>query len=1409
MGAFSAFLTEKSSSSYGMKYEEWLQEILGNLHFTTLLSKRAVGADTAPSLTSRSFVTSIFNNCYEQYEHWFGGLPLAMNYSHHACEGRLLAVGSGDGRVQVIQTCDEYPLLEETRRIVAESQSHVSSITDLAFSPPSAAGRTDGDHSLFSASCDSYVVKFDLLADSIAWKLKAHMEWVKRIVFRPGDQIFFAFVFAFLLSNIVSIGDWLLQNEFWTCGSDGIIKRWDERIMDAAVQSLDVTDDSANFSPILRYDVDVQPTWEWQKQHVRFHERFKRKVLIGSKATSVAGLAFVRLDPPVLASCGASDGTVKLWDLRKTTPKRPTPLVKFFATLRTADMMKRSSTYSLSPLSLATSTQNRRGGRGRGILWMQSDQSAEHLALRTMEGVVLVYPCNRLLNKSVSDSRLSDGDRYQPIALLNTVDVEKRRVDYICTYLDVVCMNKLKYVEEKMQLYTELDRPALSGDGRFIALQGERGRQLYVFDLWNSQPEIPRFQMEWPNESAEHLEAISLAWGKACNTKQWAIGTKGGVIKIFHCGLPEEDYGCGVLEQQATLCKKDTSLHRLSETPLVEKSTFSQQYQCALDETGKPLGSLLGQMELLRFFDGDTTFWKPKSTVLDLTDEAFLQWQTRQTALKKAAIVRTLRGEEGDEAALVKRWQAPVETDAICHPPATPWKSWFPFLRCPPLDPYPEESQTMGKDIQAKQILGKAPHPGERGDPLTFSIASSSLAAHQDDVCPSLPCKEGQPCKFPFSNRSTHPLLRGLNGSNEARSATCDSNPLDEAMPFAMTLPDPPPVKETSCTHVDASPLAKQATERETTQIFRSRLSIVPRQSGDSTSSEDDLAAEDAVSWLFNEPPAFSMASQLPHERFTPTQGHAPKEHVVTPSRSADLADAPRCTPIFGAHAPFHGSAMGPIEATGQDVTSPHLSAVGTALEAYDMPSISQQLTQGRASVQTPIFDGFSPRLQIRRGQRTPLREDGRPMFSVYPYSQKSSSSSLASFVAPRPTGMRRFQPEERTRLPPLLETEASLEGTEMPPLCPSHSNPGHVDEAIHKPVAHSFPLSSAAMRVGVNPQKQVIPSLLLPQEPSTEPVETAFLSPMDEALLLPGWSTLCLGSAKALSCLPGAAISGNGDGNCLPGDKEHETASAYLFQGPATPCSPSSRDLNTAVSAVKALSNFPTDVPLLLKKRVTESVPPVATRKFRKQMAKKTFPLDHDTSDEHATSVLDDKELAMSSQSTGNEENRSPVRSAISINVEEDEAIHGDLDTHACFSTQISCIPSSESLYSTLPGFIPSLNGNFVGSLNGYAWQEGSLGLGYYKMTLIESNALSLERLLEINAPLIRSVLDQNYPEGYPGIDTHNGNTFERICTKTLKNPPRTKNKWNRERPKKQFILDGWVKAQKKVSFPETNADK
>ncbi|XP_043268029.1 protein lethal(2)denticleless [Venturia canescens] len=189
---------------------------------------------------------------------------------------QFLALANEDGRIALQDTSKKGQANQQLKGV----QAHRNAIFDIAWMP--------GEMKLVTASGDHTARLWNLTQPEVRMieSYSGHTRGVKTAVFRPQDKAVFA-----------------------TGARDGAIMLWDIR---------------ASHTPHAKPDNCI---WTGHGNVNVSSRKYRRGVTTASRAQSITGLAFQ--DDFSLLSCGAGDGFIKVWDMRKIyTVHKKEPLPK-------------------------------------------------------------------------------------------------------------------------------------------------------------------------------------------------------------------------------------------------------------------------------------------------------------------------------------------------------------------------------------------------------------------------------------------------------------------------------------------------------------------------------------------------------------------------------------------------------------------------------------------------------------------------------------------------------------------------------------------------------------------------------------------------------------------------------------------------------------------------------------------------------------------------------------------------------------------------------------------------------------------------------------------------------------------------------------------------------------------------
>lgn len=248
------------------------------------------------SKNSRDFVLKRL--CVKQEDSWKGIIPstvnsdynpeppiLAAKFANHENHKHILAIANEDGKIALQDTTK--PNTDGEEKALEGSQCHFNAVFDLEWVP--------GQMKFVSASGDHTTKLWDICESEIRQSrvFTGHTRSVKTAAFRKRDSSVFA-----------------------TGGRDGAILIWDTR---AQPRTKDGADNC-----IYSGHSGGPGTPVSQRKRIPNHRTPKLSSSVSS--SSITGLVFQ--DDTTLISCGAGDGIIKIWDLRRyytTCKKEPLP----------------------------------------------------------------------------------------------------------------------------------------------------------------------------------------------------------------------------------------------------------------------------------------------------------------------------------------------------------------------------------------------------------------------------------------------------------------------------------------------------------------------------------------------------------------------------------------------------------------------------------------------------------------------------------------------------------------------------------------------------------------------------------------------------------------------------------------------------------------------------------------------------------------------------------------------------------------------------------------------------------------------------------------------------------------------------------------------------------------------------
>ncbi|KAL5477297.1 hypothetical protein EMCRGX_G024074 [Ephydatia muelleri] len=278
--------------------------------------------------SSRASVKWLWNNfcCHVDDEVYVEGSrteglvpPFATAFIPDALDGHLLAVGDEDGLVRLLDTRKRATHPQFVRK---EISAHKSPVFDLAWIP--------GTNHLVTGSGDLSVAIWDLVNGSLMAQMKSHAASVRAVQVNKFDPSVFA-----------------------SAGRDGNILVWDVRCNKRGVEHKPVNSLFKAHSIPERNKSPRTP--------------ISRNSSIAESKFGVTGLVF--LPDNKLASAGAADGVVKIWDMRYT-----------YSSCRSCPTACRE----FSPVTGA-------GGRPYGFTHLASDPYCNYLFGSCMDDTIYVY----------------------------------------------------------------------------------------------------------------------------------------------------------------------------------------------------------------------------------------------------------------------------------------------------------------------------------------------------------------------------------------------------------------------------------------------------------------------------------------------------------------------------------------------------------------------------------------------------------------------------------------------------------------------------------------------------------------------------------------------------------------------------------------------------------------------------------------------------------------------------------------------------------------------------------------------------------------------------------------------------------------------------------------------------------
>lgn len=272
--------------------------------------------------------------------------PFVVKYSRYLMDGKLLAVSDEDGFVTLFE--HDAKKGHESKAAVAKWEAHENSVFDLTW--------TKGDRHMATASGDQTAQLWDVERAQCLAVLQGHHGSVKSIQSRDEQG-----------------------NVFATGARDGNVCIWDTRFRDTSGGSGSPSSVAGAAAAALRPGAaSIRPCMIMRNVHIQPRPSRAKKGKIDPSATnsqqSVTAVVFMPCDR-VLATAGAADGLVKLWDLRKHSNAQPRELA------------------SLSPAAGSAGYDHTSGvaGRNFGVSAMSIDSSGTRLATASKDMMVHCY----------------------------------------------------------------------------------------------------------------------------------------------------------------------------------------------------------------------------------------------------------------------------------------------------------------------------------------------------------------------------------------------------------------------------------------------------------------------------------------------------------------------------------------------------------------------------------------------------------------------------------------------------------------------------------------------------------------------------------------------------------------------------------------------------------------------------------------------------------------------------------------------------------------------------------------------------------------------------------------------------------------------------------------------------------
>lgn len=200
--------------------------------------------------------------------------PFACKFTPDGLYGNLLAVADEEGSVRLMDTARP-----ASKSLVKELAAHTNAIFDLAWLP--------GGTKLLTASGDTTVHLWDVVGGASLASFRAHSGSVKSVDVKADESAVFV-----------------------SGGRDGSVMVWDTRCSTRGSQHKPV-----NTIALAHKKTDPSHASGGRKRRRGHRANPPQKTMVDSQH-SVTAVLFHGSNK--LASSGAADGTVKLWDLRRT-----------------------------------------------------------------------------------------------------------------------------------------------------------------------------------------------------------------------------------------------------------------------------------------------------------------------------------------------------------------------------------------------------------------------------------------------------------------------------------------------------------------------------------------------------------------------------------------------------------------------------------------------------------------------------------------------------------------------------------------------------------------------------------------------------------------------------------------------------------------------------------------------------------------------------------------------------------------------------------------------------------------------------------------------------------------------------------------------------------------------------------